>query len=242
MRFAVFGGVRAFDGDDEVDVGHARQRQVLAALVVEAGRTVPGDGLVDRVWGDRPPRLARNTLNSYFSRLRALGVPVVAERGGYRVDIARAAVDANEFRDLVAAAAVAEDDEAAAALLGRALDMSQEEALAGIDTLWADVLREDLGRLRFTARLDLNDIELRRRRHTQILPQLDELIAEHPLDERLSGQTMLALYRAGRQARAIAEYERIRTRLGTELGVDPSRRCKPSTSGYSPATPTSASR
>lgn len=222
MRFAVFGGVRAFDGDDEVDVGHARQRQVLAALVVEAGRTVPADGLVDRVWGDRPPRLARNTLNSYFSRLRALGVPVVAERGGYRVDIARAAVDANEFRDLVAAAAVAEDDEAAAALLGRALDMSQEEALAGIDTLWADALREDLGRLRFTARLDLNDIELRRRRHTQILPQLDELIAEHPLDERLSGQTMLALYRAGRQARAIAEYERIRTRLGTELGVDPS--------------------
>ncbi|MFC0542485.1 AfsR/SARP family transcriptional regulator [Kutzneria chonburiensis] len=222
LRFTVFGGVRAFDGDDEVDVGHARQRHVLAALVVDAGRSVPADALVDRVWGERPPRLARGTLHSYFSRLRSVGVPVVAERGGYFVDIAPESVDANEFRDLIDAAADARDDQAAAVLLRRALELSAEEALPGVDSEWAVLLREEFARLRFTARLDLNDIELRRRRHSQILPQLEELLAVYPLDERLSGQTMLALYRAGRQAKAIAEHGRIRTRLATELGVDPS--------------------
>jgi DNA-binding SARP family transcriptional activator len=222
LRFTVFGGVRAFDGDDEVDVGHARQRNVLAALVVEVGRSVPADALIDRVWGERPPRLARSTLHSYFSRLRSVGVPVVAERGGYFVDIPPKSVDAAEFRNLIDEAAEAEDDKAAAVLLSRALELSAEEALPGIDSEWAVSLRQEVARLRFTARLDLNDIELRRRRHTQILPQLEELLAAYPLDERLSGQSMLALYRAGRQARAIAEYGRIRTRLATELGVDPS--------------------
>ena len=222
LRFTVFGGVRAFDGDDEVDVGHARQRHVLAALVVEAGRSVSADALIDRVWGERPPRLARGTLHSYFSRLRSAGVPVVAERGGYFVDVAPESVDATEFRNLIDAAADAEDDKAAAVLLSRALELSAEEALPGIDSEWAVLVRQEFARLRFTARLDLNDVELRRRRHSQILPQLEELLAAYPLDERLSGQTMLALYRAGRQARAIAEHGRIRTRLATELGVDPS--------------------
>ncbi|MFC7530886.1 BTAD domain-containing putative transcriptional regulator [Actinoplanes sp. GCM10030250] len=223
-EFGVLGVVEARIGGRPVDLGHARQRCVLGVLLVEAGRPVTVDQLVDRVWGEHAPQRAAGALYSYLSRLRravAGEVEIRREAGGYLLTVDPQAVDLHRFRKLMTLARAAESDRAAAGLIEQALGLWRGDPFAGLDTAWLSAMRRTLHGERFAAELDGNDVLLRLGRHGELLPALSAAVAEHPLDERLAGQAMLALYRCGRQGDADEQYRRIRRSLADELGSDP---------------------
>ncbi|MEU4242445.1 BTAD domain-containing putative transcriptional regulator [Actinoplanes sp. NPDC026619] len=225
-QFGVLGAVEAHLAGRQVVLGHARQRSVLAVLLVEAGRPVTVDQLVARVWGEQAPQRATGALYSYLSRLRAAvadGAEVGIERrpGGYVLTVDPLTVDLHSFRRLVTLARAAESDRSAAELTTQALGLWRGEPFAGLDTPWLDSVRQSLLGERFAAELDRNDVLLRLGRHGELLPSLSAAAGAHSLDERLAEQLMLALYRAGRQADADEQYRRIRSRLADELGSDP---------------------
>ncbi|MBW4722176.1 AfsR/SARP family transcriptional regulator [Saccharothrix obliqua] len=225
VEFRVLGPVEAEVDGRPVDLGHARQRWVLAVLLVAANQWLSADQLLDRAWGDRIPYGGRDSLYGYLSRLRralrATGeADIVRRSGGYELVVDPDAVDVHRFHRLVADAH-ATDDEGAAALLGRALELWRGEPCTGLDTPWIDAVRAELERQRLAAELDHNDLRLRLGRHAGLLTGLAALTTTHPLDERLAGQFMLALYRNGRQADALDHYRRLRARLAEDLGTDP---------------------
>ncbi|MFG1604962.1 BTAD domain-containing putative transcriptional regulator [Actinoplanes sp. NPDC049265] len=223
--FGVLGAVEARIDGRPVDLGHARQRYVLGVLLVEAGRPVPVDQLIDRVWGEDTPQRVANTLYSYLSRLRGALAPgdveIQRRPGGYQLTADPQSVDLHRFRRLVARAREAESDLTAADLITEALGLWRGEPLAGLDTTWLGATRRMLLGERFAAELDRNDVLLRLGRHGELLPMLAAATDAHPLDERLAEQSMLALYRAGRQADADERFRRIRRDLADELGSDP---------------------
>ncbi|WP_416986231.1 BTAD domain-containing putative transcriptional regulator [Streptomyces sp. T028] len=228
VRFTVLGDIEVRVDDRPLDIGHMRQRSVLAALLVDANRTVSVDQLADRVWADRPPQRFRPTLYSYVSRLRqalgrvhGAGARIGEEPGGYQLTVDASAVDLHRFRHLVARARTAEDGERAAALLEEALGLWRAEPFATLDTPWFGALRETLARERLAVELDRNDLALRHGRHGELLAELTARAEACPMDERLAGQLILALYRSGRAADALGHYRRTRERLAEELGVDP---------------------
>jgi DNA-binding SARP family transcriptional activator/Flp pilus assembly protein TadD len=210
-----------------VELGHARQRCVLVVLVVEANRVVSVDALVERVWGDRAPQRARETLYSYLSRLRqALGsiteIDLVRQPGGYALTVNPMAVDVHRFHYLVAQARAADDQDRALVLFEQALGLWRGEPFAGLDAAWVSALRSPLERDRFAVELDCTDLYLRRGQHGWLLSELFTRAAAHPVDERVAGQLMLALYQCGRQAEALEHFQQLRIRLAEELGIDPS--------------------
>ncbi|WP_381553459.1 BTAD domain-containing putative transcriptional regulator [Streptomyces eurythermus] len=228
VEFGLLGVIEVRLGGRTVDVGHMRQRCVLAALLVDVGRAVPVDTLVDRVWGDRPPQRTKDTLYGYLSRLRqalrpAPEVTVARRPGGYVLDADPLSVDLHLFRDLVGRARAAEGGEAVA-LMRRALGLWRGEPFATVDVPWFDDQRRALLRERLAAELDHIDLRLAAGDHGDLLSELAVKAREHPLDERLAGQLMLALYRAGRPAEALAHYQDLRHRLAEELGADPGPR------------------
>ncbi|MFJ3103556.1 BTAD domain-containing putative transcriptional regulator [Streptomyces sp. NPDC086835] len=220
--FRLFGGIEADIGGGLVQLGPLRQRTVLAALLMDAGRTVPIDELADRVWGDRQPQRARETLYSYVSRLRRAFRGAGPERrgGGYAVAVGELAVDVRLFRDLLRRARAA-DDETAVVLFREAFALWQGEPFAGVDTPWFNAAREGLVLEREVAESDCVERRLRLGEHAALLPLLSERSAARPLDERIAGQYMLVLHRTGRQADALAHYLRVRATLAEELGIDP---------------------
>ncbi|MGC7094964.1 BTAD domain-containing putative transcriptional regulator [Amycolatopsis lurida] len=224
VEFGLLGEVRARAGGVAVDLGHARQRCVLAALLVEPNRPQSLDVLIERVWGERPPRQARNTLYGYLYRLRqALGevhAGIDRTAGGYLLPVDEDSVDLHRFRQLVRSAAD-QDDEEALARVESALALWRGQALGGVEGEWVESVRRTLEQERWQAVLHRNDLALRLGGHDVLLAELPELAAAHPLDERLAGQLMLALYRSGRQADALGRYQEIRHRLAEELGADP---------------------
>ncbi|BEL12281.1 tetratricopeptide repeat protein [Actinoplanes sichuanensis] len=225
-EFGVLGVVEALIDGRPADLGHARQRCVLGVLLVEAGRPVTPDQLIDRVWGEHAPQRAAGALYSYLSRLRravadADGAEIRREPGGYLLTVNPQAVDLHRFRRLVTTARAAESDRSAAGLIEQALGLWRGDPFVGLDTPWLAATRRTLLGERFAAELDGNDVLLRLGRHGELLPALLAAVAEHPLDERLAGQAMLALYRCGRQADADEQYRRIRRRLADEMGSDP---------------------
>jgi DNA-binding SARP family transcriptional activator/tetratricopeptide (TPR) repeat protein len=226
VEFGLLGHVDAHVDGESVDVGHARQSCVLAALLVDADRPVPVEVLLERVWGGRPPQRARNALAGYVSRLRALladvdGVTIGRTPAGYRLTVDIDAVDLHRFHRLIVKARATDGDEARLALLDQALGLWRAEPFAGLDTPWLAGVRASLEAERLAATLDRNDIALRLDRHAELLAELSDLADRHPLDERLAGQHMLALYRSGRQADALRHFEAVRVRLAEELGADP---------------------
>lgn len=232
MEFWVLGDLEVRAAGLRVDIGHARQRAVLAVLLLGLGRVVPVSELIDRVWGDDPPVSARNVLYGYVARLRAVvagaGDPAVTlsrQRGGYRLDAGWDQVDLYRFRRLVAeAAAAGGDDDRAGAPLAAALALWRGPALAGMDSPWLNGMRESLELQRRAAVLDLGDVMLRQGRHAALVAGLAEEAVTYPADERLIGQLMLALYRSGRQAEALERFEQTRQRLAREFGADPGPR------------------
>jgi DNA-binding SARP family transcriptional activator/Tfp pilus assembly protein PilF len=224
-EFGVLGETLARAASRRLDLGPARQRAVLAALLVDAGSPVPPDQLADRVWGDSAPLRAAGALRSYLSRLR--GILAAAGHGtirrgpgGYSVEVAESAVDLHRFRRL-AQRARTDSGACAGDLFEQALGLWRGDALADLDSPWAAGVRHALEAERLSVRLDLHDARLRQGRHSELLAELDTLAVAHPLDERVVAQYMTALHRSGRQADALTAYDRIRRQLADELGADP---------------------
>jgi predicted ATPase/DNA-binding SARP family transcriptional activator len=216
------------DGGPPAALRGQKQRALLTALLLEPSRVVSGDRLIDAVWGETPPETARNTVQVYISQLRKLlpdgALETVAP--GYRLVVDPATIDLFEFlrlceegRSALAsgnAAGAAETLRDALALWRGAplCDLSWESSAAQ-----AEIAR--LEELRLAAFEDRIDADLALGRHGQVVPELERLVAEHPLRERLRAQLMLALYRAGRQVDALAVYQRARKTLVEELGIEP---------------------
>ena len=214
--------------DRVADAGHSRQRAVLAVLLLELGRVVPTELLVDRVWGEAPPASGRNVLYGYVARLRAViagaadpQVALTRRPGGYLLQARAEQLDLCRFRRLAAEAAAASDGARAEALLREALGLWRGPPLAGLDSPWLRRMRDTLEAERFAAVLDLNDIRLRHGEHGALAGELAGQAAACPADERLIGQLMLALYRSGRPAEALRWFEQTRQRLADELGAHP---------------------
>ncbi|HEY4457090.1 MAG TPA: BTAD domain-containing putative transcriptional regulator [Pseudonocardiaceae bacterium] len=225
VEFRLFGGVEARLDGVPLELGHARQQCVLAALLVDANRPVPIDELIDRVWSRQRPHRVRETLHSYLTRLRRAlaGTDVrIARRGPTYLLVADPdTIDLHRFRALLARAEHAEDAEAAE-LLGAAIALCRGELFAGLDPPWLAGIRATVAKQRLAAELDHADVLLRLGRHEALLPTLRERIEQRPLDERLAAQYLLALHLGGLRADALAHYERTRQQLADELGIDPS--------------------
>ncbi|GGV83942.1 SARP family transcriptional regulator [Streptomyces gelaticus] len=230
MEFRVLGGVEARVDGHRLDLGPARQQRVLAVLLLEAGQVVTADELVDRIWGEHAPQRALPTLYSYLSRLRhalrtaGQDAPIARRSGGYVLTVAATAADLHRFRALTARArttAHAGDETAAARLFEEALAAWQGELCPGMDTPWFNSRREAAQVERLAAVLDWSELQLRRGFHTELVTVLAPLAEDNPLDERLAGALMLALYRGGRPADALNHYQSLSRRLVEELGIDP---------------------
>ncbi|GAA2691555.1 MULTISPECIES: BTAD domain-containing putative transcriptional regulator [Actinosynnema] len=208
-----------------LQVGPVRRKAVLAALLVDANRVVPPARLLDRVWGERPPARARPVLRTYLSALRRAleptGITITWNGTGYRLSVEPELVDLHRFRGLLARARAGADAPRALGLVDEALALWRGEPLAELDTPWALAERERLTGERAAARAHRADLALECGGHAELLPELTALAAEHPLDERVAGQLVLALHRSGRRADALEHYRRTRDLLAEELGVDP---------------------
>jgi len=197
----VLGAVEARIAGRPVALGHARQRSVLAVLLVEAGRPVTVDQLIDRVWGAEAPQRAAGALYSYLSRLRSAVADAVTgiERrpGGYVLTVDPQTVDLHRFRRLTTLARGAESDRSAAELITEALGLWRGEPFAGLDAPWLASTRQLLLGERFAAELDHNDVLLRLGRHGELLPSCRSAGATGNLDEpRRSSQRRGAMNRA----------------------------------------------
>jgi DNA-binding SARP family transcriptional activator/tetratricopeptide (TPR) repeat protein len=226
VRFGVLGDVEARVGSRLVDLGPARQRCVLAALLVDANQSVPVDQLADRVWGQHPPQRSLETLYSYLSRLRGVladtgGVQLTRRSGGYVLVVDANAVDVHRFRRLATRAHAADREQQTLTFLRDALDLWRGAAFGTLDTPWINAARDALNAERFAAERDLADLRLRLGEHSALLGDLTTQAHRHPLDERLAAQLMLALYRSGRTADALEHYRNVHLQLAEDVGIDP---------------------
>ncbi len=224
MEFRVLGPLEALDGGQSVDLPRRKHRALLAALLLHAPEPVSPDRLIEELWGESPPRTARDALQNYVSLLRkALGADVLVTReAGYVLDVAPDQIDLGRFERLCAEARAAADVAERAGSLREALGLWRGPPLADIAyEPFAALEIARLEELRLAAREELIDAELELGRHADLVPELELLVQEHPFDERLRGQLMLALYRAGRQAEALEAYQEARRELDEELGLEP---------------------
>ncbi|WP_327126276.1 AfsR/SARP family transcriptional regulator [Streptomyces sp. NBC_01727] len=226
LRFAVLGPVRAWRGGEPLPSGSPQQRALLTALLLRDGRTATAAELIDAIWGEEPPSQALAAVRTYASRLRKILDPdtLISNAGGYAIRTRPDALDLTAAQELAADAEKARaggDRSRARALINEALALWDGEPLASVPGPYAENQRTRLEewRLQLTeARLDL-DLELGC--HAEAVSELTALTAAHPLRERLRELLMIALYRSGRQAEALAVYADTRRLLADELGVDP---------------------
>jgi DNA-binding SARP family transcriptional activator len=206
------------------ELGGAKQRAVLAMLALRANQPVSLDRLVEGLWGERPPRSAAKMVQLYVSQLRRLlagaGAEIVTRGRGYELRLPEESVDALRFERLVGAAERGEGQskgaarEALSLWRGPPLDDLADQPFAApeirrLEELWLD------------ARGLAIDEALAAGEHAAVVGELQELVARHPLRERLHAQLMLALYRCGRQADALEAYRDARAVLVGEIGVEP---------------------
>jgi DNA-binding SARP family transcriptional activator len=228
MEFRILGSLEVLADGREVPLGGARQRAVLAILLLHRGEVVPVDRIAEELWGDRPPETAIKTVQVYVSRLRkVLPQDVLATRSpGYVLGIAPDELDLDRFERLV--------DEGRS-LLARGQPSTASERLHDALSLWrgpalADFAYESFAQTAIArleeirlAALELRiDADLALGRHDELVGELEALVAEQPLRERLRKSLMTALYRSGRQAEALDAYQDARRTLVDELGIEPS--------------------
>jgi YVTN family beta-propeller protein len=228
MEFRLLGPVEVEDEGRLITVGRRQPRTVLAVLLLDANRVVPRERLFEALWVESPPDRAANTLQVYVSQLRrSLGRDLIVTRPpGYLIQIEEGDLDLERFRLLVSEAR-GEDPEEAAVKLREALSLWRGPALADLsDTPWLEGERRRLEELRLSALEARIDAELALGEQATLVPELEALVREHPLRERLRGQLMLALYRSGRQAEALAVFDQGRRLLADELGLEPGEALK----------------
>jgi DNA-binding SARP family transcriptional activator len=228
VRFGVLGPLEVTDGRRRVWIPSAKQRMLLAALLLRAGELVTLDQLAEAIWGDALPDDPRKVVQTYISRLRHLlgdAGPIHSQPEGYVLTVARDEVDLGRFEMLLEQAretADSGDRHREAALLREALGLWRGEPLADMSS--AALHREVVARLaeqRLEALHRRIDAELALGRHAELVAELRALTERHPLREQVWAQLMTALYRCGRQADALAAYQRVRRLLAEELGMDP---------------------
>jgi DNA-binding SARP family transcriptional activator/ABC-type transport system substrate-binding protein len=224
----VLGPVGAYGEAGAISVGGPRPRALLAVLLLHANRVVAREQLIDAVWGDSPPDSASHTLDGYVSRLRkALGDGrLTRQPPGYVLHVQPGELDLDRLQELAqsAEAALHEGRPAdATRLCGQALGLWRGDPLGNVSG--DGFLREEVDYLK---QLQLSvleqgiESELALGRHGRLVAELERLVAAHPLRERFRAQLMLALYRSGRQADALAVYAETRALLVEDLGLDPS--------------------
>ncbi|MFF2145352.1 BTAD domain-containing putative transcriptional regulator [Kitasatospora sp. NPDC058190] len=234
LRFQVLGPVQAWLDGKPLSLGSPQQQAVLTTLLLHSGRLVTTQDLVDALWGDRPPAQAVAALRTYISRLRTVIEPrrevrrpaelLISVADGYALRIPGEALDLTVFERLSAEAAAARasgDKHEAHRLLAQALDLFSGRPLTGIPGPYADAQRLRLAERQVAAAEELCAAALDIGLHSEIVGELNNLTAEHPLRERLRELLMLALYRCGRQAEALGVYTDTRKLLIEELGVEP---------------------
>src|SRR5689334_10876450 len=228
MEFRMLGPLEVRRGEETLALGGAKQRALFTILLLHANHVVSRERLAELLWGDEPPPTADHVIEVYVSQLRRAlepeGAPykmLIRKPAGYVLQVSPSDIDVNQFADLVEGARSAPPAEAAAQLT-RALGMWRGPALADFAGE-AFALSESarLNELRLYAREERIDAELALGHHAQLIGELQGLVEEHPLRERLCGQLMLALYRSGRQAEASDIYQKTRERLVDELGMEP---------------------
>ena len=234
MDFRILGPLEVHRDVGPLTLGAAKQRALIAILLLHANEVVSSDRLVDELWGARPPDTAANALQVYVAQLRkaleperAKGAPssaVLTRPGGYLLRVEPDGLDAERFERLLAegTAVAASDAAAAAELLHEALGLWRGDPLA--DFTYEPFAQAEIARLeelRVAALEQRIDADIALGHHTALVGELEALVREHPLRERLRSQLMLALYRAGRQAEALDVYQDAHRALTEELGIVP---------------------
>jgi YVTN family beta-propeller protein len=232
MQFRLLGPIEVEVEGRPLVLGSAKQRALLAILLLHANEVVSRDRLIDELWGERPPASAVHSLDVFISRLRKTlqangGEPLLMTRaGGYLLQLEPEQLDLTRFERLVdegSRALAAGNFERASGHLTEALALWRGPALG--DLAYESFARGEIERLeeqRLRAVEERIEAELALGRHASLVAELEALSNEHPLRERLHGQLMLALYRSGRQAEALETYTDLRDHLRDELGIDPS--------------------
>jgi DNA-binding SARP family transcriptional activator len=223
--FRILGPLEVSDETGPLLLGGQKQRAVLALLLLEPGRVVSIDRLIDALWGENPPRTATTSLQNFISQLRkTLGPEVLETKSpGYRLRIRPGELDLDRFRVLVDSARTAEPAERAEKLR-HALALWRGPALSDFTfEVFAQPHIVHLEELRLGALEERVEADLETGGHADLIGELEMLVEEFPLRERLRGQYMLALYRAGRQAEALQAYQEGRRLLVDQLGIEPSR-------------------
>jgi predicted ATPase/DNA-binding SARP family transcriptional activator len=236
LDFRLLGPLEVWAGGEPMPLGGAKQRATLAVLLVHANEPVSTDWLIDALWGERQPGTAKTALQGYITGLRRLlepsrkkraaGEVLVTTPAGYVLQVAEGALDRDRFEALVAQgreALAAGRPGQAVELCRSALALWRGPALAefAYDS-WAQAEAERLDELRRVSLEERIEAELELGHHAELVGELEALVAEQPLRERPRRLLMLALYRAGRQADALAAYQDARGALVEELGIDPS--------------------
>jgi predicted ATPase/DNA-binding SARP family transcriptional activator len=223
----LLGPLEILDGEIPLALAGEKPRALFLALALRAGEIVSTDELAEALWEGAPPDTATATLQMHVAKLRkTLGREAIAtEPPGYRLTFPSEAIDARRFERRLAAGRASlrvGDAERAARLLSQALALWRGSALADVAYAgFAQVERRRLDELRLEAVEERVEADLACGRHEELMGELEALVAEHPLRERLRGQLMLALYRSGRQADALDAYQTARRSLVDELGIDP---------------------
>lgn len=230
VEFAILGPLEVGSDNGPIRIPGAKQRAILSLLASQPGEPMSVDRLIDLVWGERLPANPKNALQSQMSELRRIlgdGGPelIVTQPAGYLLAVEPAAVDAVRFEKMVeeGRSAVRDGDHRRGRdILGTAVGLWRGSPLPDVAGSWlADITITRLEELKLAALEDRMACDLALGRHTDVVPELEALVAERPTRERLSGQLMVALARGGRQADALEVFNRTREVLVDELGIDP---------------------
>jgi len=232
IQFRVLGPFEVVEGEQPLALGGPKQQALLAVLLLHRGEVVSADRLIDELWGEHPPATAGKTLQGYISNLRkALGDGRLVTQGrGYLLEARPDQLDWDRFQKLAGdgrGALERGDAHAASERLREALALWRGPPLA--DFAYEQFAQSEIAKLeeaRLAALEDRIDADLALGGHAALVSELEALVREHPLRERMQAQLMLALYRSGRQAEALAVYQDARRLLADELGLEPGRAVK----------------
>ena len=225
MQVRLLGPVDVIVDGDPRPVRGLRRKAVLAVLALHGGEIVSTGQLTDAVWGRAAPPTAVNTLQSHMSYLRTvLGDKdaILARPPGYLLDLCDDGTDVREVERLLRQAPQSPEPAESVRHLHHALNLWRGRPLADVaGVAWLEEQAERLDLLWLRVKQALSEARLAVGDHVRLVPELEQVTADYPLDERVHEQLMLALYRSGRQADALAVYHRLRHRLAEELGIDP---------------------